>query len=68
MRVAAEVVQLQNPGTARSTMTLLTVWPAQGRVTFETVDAAPGQPVDPASLPARLDGLNGPLVRVRDFR
>ena len=57
-----------HPGTARSTVTLLTVWPAQGRATFETVDAATGQPVDPASLPARLDGLNGPLVRVRDFR
>lgn len=57
-----------HPGTARSTVTLLTVWPAQGRATFETVDAATGQPVDPASLPARLDGLNGPLVRVSDFR
>lgn len=57
-----------HPGTARSTVTLLTVWPAQGRATFETVDAATGQPVDPASLPARLDGLNGPLVRVTDFR
>ncbi len=57
-----------HPGTARSTVTLLTVWPAQGRATFETVDAATGQPVDPASLPARLDGLNGPLVRVADFR
>ncbi|GGB61535.1 metallophosphoesterase family protein [Deinococcus soli (ex Cha et al. 2016)] len=57
-----------HPGTARSTVTLLTVWPAQGRATFETVDAATGQPVDPATLPARLDGLNGPLVRVSDFR
>lgn len=57
-----------HPGTARSTVTLLTVWPAQGRATFETVEAATGQPVDPATLPARLDGLNGPLVRVRDFR
>jgi hypothetical protein len=57
-----------HPGTARSTVTLLTVWPTQGRATFETVDAATGQPVDPASLPARLDGLNGPLVRVTDFR
>lgn len=56
------------PGTARSTVTLLTVYPAQGRATLETVDAATGQPVDPARLPARLDGLNGPLVRVTDFR
>ncbi|GGK97569.1 metallophosphoesterase family protein [Deinococcus radiotolerans] len=57
-----------HPGTARSTVTLLTVWPAQDRATFETMDAATGQPVEAASLPARLDGLNGPLTRVSEFR
>ncbi|GGR94369.1 metallophosphoesterase family protein [Deinococcus sedimenti] len=57
-----------HPGPARSTVTLLTVWPAQDRATLETVDAATGQPVTTATLPARLDGLGGPLTRVDDFR
>ncbi|OWL98284.1 metallophosphoesterase [Deinococcus indicus] len=57
-----------HPGTARSTLTLLTLHPAAGRATFQTVDADTGQPVQTNSLPARLDGLGGPLNRVNDFR
>ncbi|GGS34335.1 metallophosphoesterase family protein [Deinococcus knuensis] len=57
-----------HPGTARSTLTLLTLHPAAGRATFQTVDADTGQPVQTSSLPARLDGLGGPLNRVNDFR
>ncbi|GGR51671.1 metallophosphoesterase [Deinococcus seoulensis] len=56
------------PGTARSTVTLLTLHPAAGSATFQTVDADTGQPVQTSSLPARLDGLGGPLNRVNDFR
>ncbi|MBX8467088.1 metallophosphoesterase [Deinococcus sp. RIT780] len=57
-----------HPGTARSTVTLLTLHPATGRATFQTVDADTGQPVQTSSLPARLDGLGGTLNRVNDFR
>lgn len=57
-----------HPGTARSTVTLLTLHPATGRATFQTVDADTGQPVQTDSLPARLDGLGGTLNRVNDFR
>lgn len=57
-----------HPGTARSTLTLLTLHPATGRATLQTVDADTGQPVQTDSLPARLDGLGGTLNRVNDFR
>ncbi|UBV43051.1 metallophosphoesterase [Deinococcus taeanensis] len=57
-----------HPGTARSTVTLLTVDTGQGRATLLTVDADTGRPVLPQTLPARLDGLGGPLLRVTDFR
>ena len=57
-----------HPGTARSTLTLLTLHPATGHATFQTVDADTGQPVQISSLPARLDGLGGTLNRVSDFR
>ena len=56
------------PGTARSTVTLLTLWPEQGRVTFQTYDADTGQEMKTAALPPRIDGLGGPLVRVSEFR
>ncbi|PNY80268.1 metallophosphoesterase family protein [Deinococcus koreensis] len=56
------------PGTARSTLTLLTLFPAQRRATFETVDAETGAPIQTETLPARLDGLGGPLERVGEFR
>ncbi|MFW8626208.1 metallophosphoesterase family protein [Deinococcus sp. ME38] len=57
-----------HPGTARSAVTLLTLHPAAGRATFQTVDADTSQPVPTSSLPARLDGLGGTLNRVNDFR
>ncbi|GAA0504338.1 metallophosphoesterase [Deinococcus depolymerans] len=57
-----------HPGTARSAVTLLTLHPATGRATFQTVDADTGQSIQASSLPARLDGLGGPLNRVNDFR
>lgn len=56
------------PGTARSTVTLLTLRPGDGRATFQTFDAETGREVPTASLPAALNGLNGPLRRVTDFR
>ncbi|MBZ9714069.1 metallophosphoesterase family protein [Deinococcus multiflagellatus] len=55
------------PGTARSTVTLLSVWPAQGRATFHTVDVATGKAIPTETLPARLEGLGGPLERVGRF-
>lgn len=57
-----------HPGTARSTVTLLTLHPAAGRATFQTVDADTGQPVGTDRLPARIVGLGGTLERVNDFR
>lgn len=56
------------PGTARSTLTLLTLFPAQRRATFETVDAETGAALQTEALPARLTGLGGPLERVSEFR
>lgn len=56
------------PGTARSTVTLLTLWPEQKRVTFQTYDADTGQEVSTSALPPRIAGLGGPLVRVSEFR
>ncbi|GGK24065.1 metallophosphoesterase [Deinococcus malanensis] len=56
------------PGTARSTVNLLNVYPSAGRATFETFDADTGAQVPSARLPARLSGLGGPLNRVDDFR
>lgn len=57
-----------HPGTAHSTVTLLTLHPAAGRATFQTVDADTGRPVQTSSLPARIVGLGGTLNRVNDFR
>ncbi|GAA5434985.1 hypothetical protein Daqu01_00087 [Deinococcus aquaticus] len=57
-----------HPGTARSTLTLLTLHPATGRATFQTVDADTGQPIQTDSLPARIVGLGGTMNRVSDFR
>ncbi|MEF2279764.1 metallophosphoesterase [Deinococcus sp. YIM 134068] len=56
-----------HPGTARSTVTLLSLNTAQGTATFQTFDADTGADVRTASLPARLSGLGGPLVRVNDL-
>lgn len=55
------------PGTARSTVTLLNVYPSAGRAAFLTLDADTGAQVPSARLPARLSGLGGPLLRVDDF-
>lgn len=57
-----------HPGTARSAVTLLTLHPAAGRATFQTVDADTGQPIGTDRLPARIVGLGGTLERVSDFR
>ena len=57
-----------HPGTARSTLTLLTLHPAAARATFQTVDADTGQPIQTDSLPARIVGLGGTMNRVSDFR
>ncbi len=56
------------PGTARSTVTVLRLDTAAGHASFQTYDAETGQAVSTAALPARIDGLGGPLVRVDGFR
>lgn len=56
------------PGTARSTLSLLTFDLTAGTATFHTVDAGTGAEVPVASLPAWLDGLGGPVTRVEVLR
>jgi hypothetical protein len=41
---------------------------AAGHATFQTFDAGTGQAIATSALPARIDGLGGPLVRVDGFR
>lgn len=57
-----------HPGTARSTITLLTLVPGEHRAIFETVDADTGATIRTETLPARIDGRGGPLLRVSEFR
>ena len=59
---------LGHPGTARSTLSLLTFDLRAGRATFRTVDAETGAEVRAASLPARIDGLGGPVTRVEELQ
>lgn len=54
---------LGHPGTARSTVTLLELWPDQGRLAFTAYDAITGEVVPITSLPRRINGLNGPVTR-----
>lgn len=56
------------PGTARSTLSLLSFDLRAGAGTFRTVDAETGEEVPTASLPVRLDSLGGPLTRVEALR
>ncbi|WP_019586479.1 metallophosphoesterase family protein [Deinococcus apachensis] len=56
------------PDTARSTLSLLTFDLASGSATFLTVDAETGAEVPVSSLPARLNGLGGPVTRVESLR
>ncbi|GGM12562.1 metallophosphoesterase family protein [Deinococcus aerophilus] len=55
------------PGTARSTVTVLSVDTAAGHATFQTFDAETGQAVATSALPTRISGLGGPLIRVDGF-
>ncbi|WP_216328396.1 metallophosphoesterase family protein [Deinococcus aestuarii] len=57
-----------HPRTARSTVTLLSLDTAGGTATFKTFDADTGAEVKMASLPARLNGLGGSLVRVDELK
>ena len=57
-----------HPGTARSTLSLLTFDLRRGTATFRTVNAETGAEVPVTSLPARLDGLGGPILRVEALR
>ncbi|MFC4638107.1 metallophosphoesterase family protein [Deinococcus hohokamensis] len=56
------------PGTARSTVTRLTLNLTAGQATFQTYDADTGAPVPTTTLPPRLEGLGGALQRVEVFR
>ncbi|GHG04537.1 metallophosphoesterase [Deinococcus piscis] len=51
------------PGSARSTWMRLWVDLQSGHARAEIVDVSTGQPVPPATLPAHIEGLGGPLVR-----
>lgn len=55
---------LGHPGSDRSTVTRLTVELASSTATFAIVDTSTGKQLNPSDFPARLDGLNGPLIRV----
>ncbi|WP_240738457.1 metallophosphoesterase family protein [Deinococcus fonticola] len=54
------------PGTARSVVTVLDV--EQGSIRLTAYDASTGLAIPAGSLPARIDGLGGPLTRVTEFR
>ncbi|WP_394649604.1 metallophosphoesterase family protein [uncultured Deinococcus sp.] len=54
------------PGTARSVVTVLDV--VGGEVRLSAYDADTGAAVPATSLPARVDGLGGPVVRVETLR
>lgn len=56
------------PGTARSTVTLLSLDTTEGSATFKTFAADTGAEMKTASLPTRLNGLGGPLVRVEELK
>ena len=51
------------PNTARSTVTLMELWLEQSRITFTTYDAVTGRIIPISSLPPRIDGLNGTVIR-----
>lgn len=53
------------PGTARSVVTVLEVTDAGIRLL--PFDADTGRPLDPGTLPPRIDGLGGPLLRVEEL-
>ncbi|MFC6618425.1 hypothetical protein [Deinococcus radiophilus] len=55
---------LGHPGSDRSTVTRLTVDLASSTATFAIVDTSTGKQLNPSDFPARLDGLNGPLIRI----
>ena len=57
-----------HPGTARSTVTVADFDPAGGVMKLRTFDAASGTEVPVGSLPPRIEGLGGPVVRVTEFR
>ena len=54
------------PGTARSVVTVLDV--GQDSIQLTAYDADTGKVIPSASLPARIDGLNGPLTRITELR
>ncbi|MFC4426680.1 metallophosphoesterase family protein [Deinococcus navajonensis] len=56
------------PGTARSTLTLLTLDLLVPKATFQTFDAETGAQIPTKTLPPRLEGLGGALRRVEEFR
>lgn len=55
-----------HPGTARSVVTVLDV--QENHIQLTSYDADTGQVIPATSLPARIDGLGGPLVRIDSLR
>lgn len=56
------------PGTARSVVSVLDIDLQAGTARLKAVNADTGAAIDHNKLPARINGLGGPLVRVEDFR
>jgi hypothetical protein len=56
------------PGTARSVVSVLDIDLQAGSARLSAVDAGTGAAIDPTKLPAQIDGLGGPLLRVNEFR
>lgn len=54
------------PGTARSVVTVLDVQPQA--IHLSAFDADSGAAIQPEELPARIDGLGGPVTRVSELR
>lgn len=54
------------PGTARSVVTVLDVQPQA--IHLSAFDADSGNAIQPEELPARIDGLGGPVTRVSELR
>jgi hypothetical protein len=56
------------PGTARSVVSVLDIDLQAGSARLSAVDAGTGAAIDPTKLPAQINGLGGPLLRVNEFR
>ena len=54
------------PGTARRVVTVLDVQPQA--IHLSAFDADSGNAIQPKELPARIDGLGGPVTRVSELR